>query len=174
MPLTLDKKKHVIKEIKEKSLNSYLAIVAEYTEINSNDMNDIRKIARKMGIFFKVAHNNLAKISFKNTKFNCLNTIIGGPTILTLSEDALGGIPAKFFIDLMETNKTLKVKALSLNGECLGGEELDKISKIPCREEAIILLRNSLKFISKRMVYVTQEIPRRIVNTIFNISKKID
>ena len=61
MPLNLDQKKDLVKEVSEILMNADTILTADYRGLTSNQLNDFRKIARTPGIYIKVVKNNMLK-----------------------------------------------------------------------------------------------------------------
>ena len=162
MPLTLANKKSIVSEISSEANKALSAVVANYSGVSVNKMTELRKKAREADVYLKVVQNNLAKLAVTNTNFECMKDIFLGPLVLAFSRKEPGA-SAKLFEKFIQDNKELEVKYLSIGGELFTADKLEEISKLPSREEALVLLCNVLKAPLSKLVRTTNAIPERIV-----------
>ena len=172
MALKLEDKKAIVAEVAKKSTSALSAAVADYRGLNVNQMNDLRKKSRQSGVYIKVVRNNLAKISVKNTEFECMQNIFTGPLVLAFSQNEIGAA-AKLFKNFMQNNENFKVKYLAINGELFNSDKLEEISKLPTRKESLGILCNILLSLIVKLTYTVNEIPRRAVRVLATIANGI-
>lgn len=170
MALKLEDKKAIVAEVAQQASLALSAVVADYRGLTVNQMSSLRKQARDLGVYLKVVRNNLAKIAFTDTQFECMNDALSGPLILAFSKEELGAA-AKLFKNFMKDNKTLKVKNLAIEGELFGADKLEEISKLPSKNEAISTLCSVLQAPVTKVVRTFNEIPAQTVRTFAAVGK---
>ena len=87
MPMRIDDKKAVVKELHEIAIKATSAVVADYHGTSVSELTKLRENARNSSVHLKVIRNTLAKKALTDTKFSCFNELLVGPTILAFSLD---------------------------------------------------------------------------------------
>ena len=124
MPLNLDQKKDLVKEVSEILMNADTILTADYRGLTSNQLNDFRKIARKPGIYIKVVKNNMLKMSLKDSEFSSIGEKIVGPQILATANDNPGEF-AKLVKKFIDDNENIELKSLAYKGKELDLKEIN-------------------------------------------------
>ena len=96
MPLNIEQKKDVVKELNVFATESVSGAIAEYSGLSVQDMTLLRNQARESDIYLKVVKNTLSKRAFEETDFRCLIDDLNGPIIIALSKEDLAS-PARLF-----------------------------------------------------------------------------
>ena len=139
MALRLEDKKALVAEINAIAAEAHSAVVAEYRGLSAEKLTARRVKAREGGTFLKVVKNSLAKRAVAGTDFECMNDALVGPVILGFSmEDP--GAAARVIKDFSKTNEALKVKAVSVSGQLLPASDIERLSNLPTREQALAML----------------------------------
>ncbi|BGI51273.1 MAG: 50S ribosomal protein L10 [Buchnera aphidicola (Ceratovacuna japonica)] len=141
MILNIEKKKNIIKEIKNFAIKAQSAIIINFSGITSNEINTLRKKSYKKDIIIKIIKNTLLKISIKNTNLKCLKKKIKGPTLVAYSIKHPGSA-ARLFKKFEKKNSRFKPIIGSFEGKTISVSEL---STIPTYKEAIVKLINFFK-----------------------------
>ena len=166
MALTLEQKKQVVAEVSEVAANAYSAVAAEYHGIEVAKMTELRNKAREKGVVLKVVKNSLAKRAFEGTAFECMSDGLTGPVILAFSMEDLGSA-ARVVFDFNKENKdALKTKIVSVGGEAYGPSELERISKLPTRDEALAILMATMKAPVTKLAQTMKEVPGKFVRNV--------
>ena len=69
MPLNIEEKKQVVKELNSEATNSVAGAIAEYNGLNVQDITLLRTKARESGVYLKVVKNSLSKRVLKIENF---------------------------------------------------------------------------------------------------------
>lgn len=144
MSISLSKKKDIVDKVKNIADNSKSIILTNYKGLSAPEITNLRSIARKKNVDLFVAKNNLLKIGFKNTVYDNFNKYLKGQSLLFFSRDDISG-SAKIVQDFCKNNDKLKVNIISLSGEMFSNKQLDYISSLPTKKEAICSLLFLLK-----------------------------
>lgn len=165
MALTLEQKKQVVAEVSEVAANAYSAVAAEYHGIEVGQMTQLRNNAREKGVVLKVVKNSLARRAFEGTDFECMSDGLTGPLILAFSMEDLGSA-ARVVKDFNKEHDLLEPKIVSVGGESFGPEALERVSKLPTRDEALAILMATMKAPVTKLARTMKEVPGKFVRTV--------
>ena len=144
MALNLDSKKVVVEEVAEYAANAHSAVAAEYRGLTVTELTELRKTARETGVYLRVVKNTLAKRALAGTEFECMQDQLVGPLILAFSmEDP--GCAGRLISDFSKTHKNLITKIVAIGGQAYDGSELDRLAKLPTRDQGIAMLMSVMK-----------------------------
>jgi len=156
MAMSFQAKQAMVAEVSEVANRAHSAVLAEYRGLSAGQMDSLRVNARQGGAYMKVIKNNLARLALKGTDYECMADAFKGPVILGFSlEDP--GSAARVISDFAKSNEKLKVTAISFNGQLLPGEQLDRLAKLPTRDEALAQLMRVMKAPVEKLVRTTIE-----------------
>ena len=144
MALNLDGKKVVVEEVAEYAAKAHSAVAAEYRGLTVTELTELRKTARETGVYLRVVKNTLAKRALAGTEFECMQDQLVGPLILAFSmEDP--GCAGRLISDFSKTHKSLIAKIVAIGGQAFDGAELDRLAKLPTRDQGIAMLMSVMK-----------------------------
>ena len=168
MGLNLTSKKAVVAEISEVAGKAYALVATEYHGLTVAHMTQLHARARETGVYLRVVKNTLARRALAETDFACTQDRLVGPLVLAFSmEDP--GAAARLWRDFFKENDKLDkkmVKFLSVSGEVLPGSELERLAKLPTKEEALALLMACMRAPLDKFARTLNEIPGKLVRTI--------
>lgn len=165
MALRLDDKKAVVTEVAAIAAKAHSAVAAEYRGLTVSDLTGLRKTAREAGVYLKVVKNTLARKAVEGTDFACMQQGLVGPLILAFSlEDP--GSAARLFSDFAKTHDKLSVKLVAVGGKQYGASELERLSKLPTRDQALSMLLGVMKAPVEKLARTLQEPHAKLVRTI--------
>ena len=144
MALNLDGKKVVVEEVAEYAAKAYAAVAAEYRGLTVTELTELRKNARETGVYLRVVKNTLAKRAVAGTEFECMQDQLVGPLMLAFSmEDP--GCAGRLISEFSKTHKNLIAKIVAIGGQAYDGSELDRLAKLPTRDQGIAMLMSVMK-----------------------------
>lgn len=156
MATSFQAKQAMVAEVSDVANRAHSAVLAEYRGLTAGQMDRLRLEARNGGAYLKVIKNNLAKLAVKGTDYECMSDAFAGPVILGFSlEDP--GSAARVMSEFAKSNQALKVTAVSFNGQLLPGEQLDRLAKLPTRDEALAQLMRAMKAPIDKLARTTRE-----------------
>jgi len=142
--LNLDGKKVVVEEVAEFAAKAHAAVAAEYRGLTVTELTELRKTARETGVYLRVVKNTLAKRAVAGTEFECMQDKLVGPLILAFSmEDP--GCAGRLISEFSKTHKNLIAKIVAIGGQAYDGAELDRLAKLPTRDQGISMLMSVMK-----------------------------
>jgi large subunit ribosomal protein L10 len=163
--LRLEDKQALVAEVAEVAAKAHSAIAAEYRGMTVEQLTKLRMQARKNGVFMKVIKNTLARRAVAGTSFECLKDALKGPLILAFSKEDPGAA-ARVVKDFIKDNEQLVVTAVAFGGKLLPKSDLDRLSKMPTRDQALSLLMAVMKAPITKFVRTLNEPHAKLVRTV--------
>jgi large subunit ribosomal protein L10 len=163
--LKLEDKKAIVAEVNDVASGALSAVIADYRGLTVSQMTDLRKQARSQGVFLRVVRNTLARRAIEGTEFQCLSDALVGPTILAFSLDDPGAA-ARLFKEYAKTHDKLEVKALAVGGMAYGPHEIDRLAKLPTREQALGLLAGVLQAPITKFARTLNDVPSKFARAL--------
>jgi large subunit ribosomal protein L10 len=165
VPIGLKEKQAIVAEVNQTASTALSAVLADYRGVSVEGMTALRKEARDKGVAVKVIRNTLAKRAFEGTEFECLTEALLGPNIVAFSlEDP--GAGARVFKDFANENDQFEVKALSVGGQLLPADQIDRLAKLPTRDEALSLLMAVMMAPATKLVRTFNDVPGRVTRVV--------
>ena len=165
MPLRLKQKQEIVAEVNLEAAAALAAVLADYRGMTVSEMTGLREQARQQGVYLKVVRNTLVRRALAGTEYACLDEALGGPTLLAFSRGEPGSA-ARLLRDCATQYSALEVKALSIGGELLDAGQLDRVAKLPTREEAIALLMGVIQAPLAKLAGTLSEVPGKLARTL--------
>ena len=167
MSLSLSDKKAVVAEVAEIAANAHSAIAAEYRGLSVSQLTTLRSQSRQGGVYLRVVKNTLARRALEGTAFECMRDSLVGPLILAFSQQDPGAVARvlkEFTKD--KANEKLVIKVLSVGGQLLPANDIDRLANMPTKEEAISLLMACMRAPVDKFARVLNEVPSKFVRTL--------
>lgn len=139
MALRLEDKKRLVKEVNAVAGDSVTAVAAEYRGLSVEEMTDLRREARKAGVYLRVVKNTLARRAVEGTEFECMKDTLKGPILLAFAKEDPGAA-ARVINDFAKEHDALQAVSLSIGGELLPGSDLKKLAELPTLDQARAML----------------------------------
>jgi len=165
MALTLVQKKAVVSEVAAVAQTAHSAVAAEYRGLTVSDMTELRRKARTDGVYLKVAKNTLVRRAVEGTDFECMADELTGPLLFAFSlEDP--GAAARLIKDFAKDNDRLIAKLVAVGAQLHDASELERLSKLPTRDQAIAMLMGVMKAPIEKFVRTLAEPHAKLVRTV--------
>ncbi|WP_416224302.1 50S ribosomal protein L10 [Buchnera aphidicola] len=164
--LDFKKKKELVTQINLIAKTALSIVVANPQGIKSNDITQLRKLARKSNVKLGVYRNTLLNLGIKNTPFECLKNILIGPTLIAYSSEHPGSAAKllKNFSMSQSSNPNFKILGAVFEGKAISGSNINSLADIPTFNEAL-----------RRFIIIAKEISAgkllRILVSIKNIKE---
>ena len=165
MALRLEGKKQIVAEVNEAAGSALSAVLADYRGLTAEEMTEMRVKARETGVYVRVVRNTLAKRAVEGTEYECLTDALIGPTLVAFSQEDPGSA-ARLLKDYAKEHDALEVKALAIGGELLSADQLDRVAKLPTRDEALALLMSVMNAPIGKFVRTINEVPGQLVRVV--------
>ncbi len=165
MALNLEDKKALVAEVAEVAAVAQSVVAAEYRGLTVGQMTELRAKARAQGVYLRVVKNTLARRALAGTTFEQVGPKLKGPLVLAFSKDDPGAA-ARLVKDFAKANEKLTATLVSLGGQVLAAEELDKVASLPTREQALSMLLGVIKAPIQKFVATLAEPPAKLARTL--------
>jgi len=123
-------KEAVIKELNEKFAKAKTAIVAEFSKLDVETVNKLRRKFREAGVEYKVLKNTLAKRAAKGTSVEVVSEDFTGPVAVALGYTDVVA-PAKVLSDFIKDLETIKVRSAVVDGKKIDAKGVQALAKMP-------------------------------------------
>jgi len=165
MALNLEQKKAVVAEIAEVANDSLSAVAAEYRGLTVGQMTELRVKARDGGVYLRVAKNTLVRRAVEGTDFECMSEGLVGPLVFAFSKEEPGAA-ARLVKDFAKDHDKLVPKLVSVGGQLFDASELERLSKMPTREQALAILLGVMKAPIEKFVRTLAEPNAKLARTV--------
>jgi len=163
--LSFNEKEAIVAEVAEIANSALSVVVAEYAGLESTDMDDLRAKSREGGVYLRVVKNTLARRALEGTDFACLQESLVGPLVMAFSQEDPGAA-ARVVKDFTKENDKLVVKSLAISGQLLDASELDRLAKLPTKDQAISMLMSVMQAPVTKLARTLNEVPGKLVRTV--------
>ena len=164
MGLNLEQKKAVVAEISAHVAKAQAIVVAEYRGLEVGNMTDLRREARKSGVYLRVLKNTLARRAVSGTPFEKLAEQMTGPLIYGISADPVA--TAKVLDTFARTNDKLVIRGGAMPNAVISAREVKALASMPSREELIAKLLGTMQAPIAQFARTLNEVPARFARTL--------
>jgi large subunit ribosomal protein L10 len=165
MALNLEDKKALVAEVAEVAATAQSVVAAEYRGLTVGQMTELRAKARTQGVYMRVVKNTLARKALAGTSFESVGPKLKGPLVLAFSKDDPGAA-ARVVKDFAKANDKLVATLVSLGGQVMPGEDIERVASLPTREQALAMLLGVLKAPIAKLVRTLAEPPAKLARTV--------
>jgi large subunit ribosomal protein L10 len=171
--LRLDDKKTVVAEVADVAAKAHSAVAAEYRGLTVSQLTTLRYQARETGVYLRVVKNTLARRAIEGTEFECMHESLVGPLIIAFSLEDPGAAARLISAFAKEKeNDKLVAKVVAIGGKVYGASELERLSKLPTRDQAIGILMGTMKAPIEKFVRTLAEPHAKLTRTVAAIRDK--
>ncbi|MEJ8567441.1 50S ribosomal protein L10 [Elongatibacter sediminis] len=165
MALNFEQKKAVVAEVADVAGTALAAVAAEYRGLTVEEMTELRAKARDEGVYLKVAKNTLVRRAVEGTEYECMKDALTGPLLFAFSvEDP--GAAARLVKDYAKDHDKLVAKLVAVGGQLYDDSELERLSKLPTRDQALAILMGVMKAPVEKFVRTLAEPHTKLVRTV--------
>ena len=108
---------------------STTVVVAHQVGMTVAESGDLRQKMRDAGAGCKVTKNRIAKLALKGTRYEGLDSILTGPTVVGTSEDPVAA--AKILVDYAKENSKITIIGGSMDGKSLDKAGVEALARMP-------------------------------------------
>jgi len=170
LSLNLDEKKAVVAEVSAEVAKAQAIIVAEYRGLEVGNMTNLRREARKAGVYLRVLKNTLARRAVESTPFAGLSEHLVGPLVYGISPDPVA--TAKLLNDFAKSNDKLVIKAGAMPNVVISAKDVKALATMPSREELLSQLLGTMQAPIAQFVRTLNEVPTRFVRGVAAVRDK--
>ena len=136
MPMTREAKERMVSTLSDKMTRAKGGLIANFTGLNVEAVNDIRARFREAEVEYRVVKNTLMKRALTSTSIEGLSAAFQGPTAVALKFDEEFGKLGKAAKDLSKKYEKFEVKAGFIEADILEGDIVETMAAIPTLDEA--------------------------------------
>lgn len=112
------------------------AVVVDVRGVEANDNNALRSTLAQKDMQLTVVKNALARVAFKDTSLEPLETVIVGPCALVYGGDNVVQVTREL-LAIEKKYTEFEIKGAVMEGELFGPDRIKFLSKMPTRDEAL-------------------------------------
>ena len=165
MALSIGQKKAVVAEVADVASKALAAVAAEYRGLTVEEMTKLRALARKEGVFLKVAKNTLVHRAVEGTEYECMQDSLTGPLLFAFSMEEPGAA-ARLVKDYAKDHDNLIAKLVAMDGELYDASELGRLASLPTHDQAIAMLMGVMIAPIEKFVRALAEPHTKLVRTV--------
>ncbi len=137
-------KQPIVEEISNAIKDAQSVVLVDYRGLTVEQDTRLRRLCRENGVTYKVYKNTMMNFAFKGTDFECLSSLLEGPSAAAISTtDATA--PARVMGKFAKEADKLEIKGGVVEGVQYDAAGIASIATIPGREELLSKLLGSLQ-----------------------------
>lgn len=161
MGLNLTEKQAVVAEVSAQVAGAQAIVLAEYRGLEVGNLTNLRREARKSGVYLRVLKNTLARRAVKDTPFEGLTDQMVGPLMYGISSDPVNA--AKVLSDFAKGNEKFVIKAGAMPNAVISAQEVAALAAMPSRDQLIATLMATMQAPVAQFVRTLNEVPTKFV-----------
>lgn len=128
-----EEKSELLNEMNSVISGSEAVVISHYRGLTVAEMGELRKKARELGAELRVTKNRITRLALKGTKFEALDELFKGPTIMAYSADPISA--CKLCVEFAKVNEKFLVVGGALSSGTLSMAEIERLATIPSMDE---------------------------------------
>ena len=128
-----EEKAELLSEMNGLISGSEAVVISHYRGLTVAEMGELRKKARELGAELRVTKNRITRLALKGTKFEGLEDLLKGPTIMAYSSDPISA--CKLCVQFAKENEKFLVVGGALSSGVLSMAEIERLATIPSMDE---------------------------------------
>jgi large subunit ribosomal protein L10 len=164
-------KEKVVEEMSDKFGRASSIYLVDFTGMDVNITNQLRRNFRESDVEYRVLKNTLAKISFEKAGIDGMGEFLTGVNGYAISYDD-PTLPVKVLEKNKEFKEKLKLKAALFEGQIIDSSKVGQLAKIPSRDELLGQLVGMLNSPMSKLMYSLNGIMNNFVNVLKALEEK--
>lgn len=160
-----------VEELSQKLKEASGVYLTDFTGLNVEEMNELRKTLRQASVQYQVVKNTLARLSVQAAGCEELLEYLDGPTAMAFGVDDPAA-PARLLKEFQKKNDKLKFKACLLDGVLIGAEGIDEIANLPTKDVLLVQLVTALNHPIQSLVSSLHAVLANFVTVLDEVRKK--
>jgi len=162
--LSMEEKQAVVREVAAQVAAAQAIVLAEYRGLEVGSMTELRRKARRSGVYLRVLKNTLARRAVKDTPFAQLADVMVGPLVYGISSDPVA--PAKVMNEFAKGNEKFVIRAGAMPNAVISAKEVAALASMPSRAELLAKLVGTMQAPVAKFVRTLNEVPSRFVRAV--------
>lgn len=158
------------KEIQKDLDGAKNIIVAQFSQVGTNSMFDLRKKLRASKATFLVVKNTLGRRVLDADPYKGLSPLVNGQCGLGVTNEDVAKL-SKTFVTFAEENPNFKINGAYVDGQIFSVDQVKSLASLPSREELLSKMLGNMKAPISNFVGVLNQVVTGIVNVLDQIRK---
>ena len=169
--MKIDEKKKIVEDIRKRFLESKVVILTDYSGLDVEKINELRRKLKQSGAEYKVVKNTLLVRASEETDISLIKDSFKGPSAVALScDDPV--TPAKILAEFANDHEALEIKVGIMNGKILDLSAIKKLSVLPSREALLGNLLSVMIGVPSAFARALNDMPKRLLNVLQAIKEQ--
>jgi large subunit ribosomal protein L10 len=164
-------KEQFVSELIDKLTTAKSIFLTDYSGLNVEDMNRLRRNFRQSSVEYEVVKNTLARLAVKKAGMDDLLDQIIGPTAIAYGMDDPAA-PVRIIMDFAKDKNKPQVKACIFEGEVFDATRIGELANLASRGELLAKVLAGFKSPITGFVFTLQGLIRNIVGVLKAIEEK--
>lgn len=164
-------KEKVVEEMSEKFARASGIYLVDFTGMDVNTANELRRKFRESDVEYRVLKNTLAKISFEKAGIEGMSQFLTGVNAYAISYDD-PTLPVKVLEKQKEFKEKFKLKAALFEGQVIDSSRVESLAKIPSRGEMLGQLVGMLNSPMSKLLYALNGVMYNFANVLKALEEK--
>jgi large subunit ribosomal protein L10 len=160
----MEEKQAVVQEVATQVAAAKSIVLAEYRGLEVGSMTELRRRARRSGVYLRVLKNTLARRAVKDTPFAKLAESMTGPLVYGISSDPVA--TAKVMNEFAKGNEKFVIRAGAMPNAVISAREVAALASMPSREELLAQLMGTMQAPIAQFVRTLNEVPSKFVRAL--------
>jgi large subunit ribosomal protein L10 len=166
-------KRKIIDDLASRFHSMPSVFVIEYQGLKVNEMDVLRKKLRQTNTELRVVKNSLLEKASLGTDVERMKDLFSGPTAVAIC-DGESSAAAKVFVDYGKDFPEIKLKGGIFEGEVVDVSRIERIAKLPSRQELLSEFIGLLSAPMGNLVGVLEQTRSNIVGVLEALKEKKD
>lgn len=163
----------IVDEIAEKIERTKSLFLTDFTGLDVEAINELRRLLRENAVEYRVVKNTLARLAVEKAGREDLKPYLVGPTAMAFGfEDPT--LPAKLLSRFAQKTGKPTVKAIVFEEQLYGQEVMARLKGLPSREELLSQMVSGLKAPITQITMVLGGLLRSLMGTLEAIRRAMD
>lgn len=169
--LSKAEKQKIIDDLSSRFHSVPSVFIVEYQGLKVKEMDVLRKKLRQTNTELRVVKNTLLEKASLGTEIEKMKELFSGPTAVAIC-DGESSAAAKIFIDCGKDFPEIRIKGGIFEGEVVDVSRIERIAKLPSRQELISEFLGLLSAPMGNLVGVLEQARSNIVNVLEGLKEK--
>jgi large subunit ribosomal protein L10 len=171
LSLNLEQKQAVVAEVSDQVSRAQAIVLAEYRGLAVGNMTELRKRARKSGVYLRVLKNTLARRAVAETPFSGLTDQMVGPLFYGISADPVA--VAKVLHEFSRENiDKFTIRGGAMPNVVMTPLQVAELAKMPSRDQLLAMLLGTMLAPVTKLARTLNEVPGKFVRTLAAIQEQ--
>jgi len=162
MGRTLEDKKAIVEDLKQKLSDTDMTIVIDYKGVSVAEISDLRNRLRESGTICKVTKNTLMRRAVEeDEQWKPMQEFLKDSSAFLFVKDDLSGA-IKAYQAFQKATKKTQLRGGVMEGRVLSEDEVKAIGELPSKEELIAQIAGTIQAVTSKVAVGINEVPASI------------